>query len=365
MQIGSLKCIACGLLLPPLLAITAHAQVASTPARIEPGLEAAVGWTWWVAASDEKDWGIVSPEREKSDPTVASENASAIIDRPESYEVMRGDALSIIARKYGMTVAQLKTANGLTKDLIKIGQTLKIPTVDELKAMAPPPPPPEPEPTTPADGAESTEEPAEKRSVYVRFSHQTRTVLLQSFLDRENFPSGPIDGYPGAILEKAQELYRSAHGDVQSSESLLEKAIDAIGEPYIRYTLKPEDFRFIVPPKASIETDSKETAPTPISFDALTAQTYLAYRTPWEFVAERFHCSERFLRKENSKLKGIPKAGTEFSVPNVIPFEIEKAFEEPLQPAADPAITITAAIVDQKRLEIFREGQLVAAFPCR
>ena len=62
----------------------------------------------------------------------------------------------------------------------------------------------------------------------------------------------------------------------------------------------------------------------------------LAYRTPWEFVAERFHCQESYLRFLNEKLPPVPAIGMEFQVPNVTPFEIEKAFDGPLQPQADP-----------------------------
>ena len=66
----------------------------------------------------------------------------------------------------------------------------------------------------------------------------------------------------------------------------------------------------------------------------------LAYRSPWEFVAERFHCSEAYLRALNSSLPAVPGIGAQFRVPNVIPFEIEKALEEPLQPQADPEIPL-------------------------
>ena len=62
----------------------------------------------------------------------------------------------------------------------------------------------------------------------------------------------------------------------------------------------------------------------------------LPYRTPWEFVAERFHCLETYLHTLNPKLSATPAAGSEFQVPNVVPFEIEKVFGEPLQPQADP-----------------------------
>ena len=46
---------------------------------------------------------------------------------PATHSVKRGESLSSIAKKYGVTIAALKSANGLTKDNIQIGQKLKIP----------------------------------------------------------------------------------------------------------------------------------------------------------------------------------------------------------------------------------------------
>jgi LysM repeat protein/GH25 family lysozyme M1 (1,4-beta-N-acetylmuramidase) len=43
-----------------------------------------------------------------------------------SYAVQKGDTLSGIAVKFGTTVANLKALNGLTSDLIKVGQVLKV-----------------------------------------------------------------------------------------------------------------------------------------------------------------------------------------------------------------------------------------------
>ena len=89
----------------------------------------------------------------------------------------------------------------------------------------------------------------------------------------------------------------------------------------------------------------------------------MAYRTPWEFVAERFHCRQSYLRTLNEKLPATPAINAEFRVPNVIPFEIEKTFDEPLQPQADPKNPVTAAVIGLSQLNIYRSGTLVAALP--
>jgi len=118
-----------------LFAQTTPGKPAAT--RIEPGLENAVKWKWRVAPSDEKDWGLELPRLTRPSPDPASappqpENRSTL------YEVKRGDALILIGKRFGVTVAQIKEFNGLKDDKIRIGQVLKIPTVAELSAMTPP-----------------------------------------------------------------------------------------------------------------------------------------------------------------------------------------------------------------------------------
>lgn len=44
-----------------------------------------------------------------------------------SHTVSKGETLYGLARKYGSTVAKIKSANGLSSDMIRIGQRLKIP----------------------------------------------------------------------------------------------------------------------------------------------------------------------------------------------------------------------------------------------
>lgn len=65
-------------------------------------------------------------EREAGQPTAtANANTSA---GANTYTVVAGDTLSAIARRNGVTSDALKQANGLSNGLIRIGQTLTIPT---------------------------------------------------------------------------------------------------------------------------------------------------------------------------------------------------------------------------------------------
>lgn len=47
--------------------------------------------------------------------------------RPSEHTVSRGDTLSIIANRYGISVSSLRDANNLRSDNIQLGQTLKVP----------------------------------------------------------------------------------------------------------------------------------------------------------------------------------------------------------------------------------------------
>lgn len=353
-----------GILFGGGFAPSAGAQSRPSLTQVEPGLERAVRWKWRVAPPVGSEWGLTLTTFPtlRALPATASPTPATGTDAPartDLYVVKRGDALFTISRRFKVPVDALKSANGLTGDTIRVGQTLRIPAAAEIAATAPRPAAAERR-STPKPGAPAAYDPG--------------ALLLQVYLDRALFPAGPIDGQPGPALFTAQQRYAAAHPGTVGPEGLLEQAGASVGDPLTRYVIRPEDFRFITPPKAQpVALDAPSTpkpkgrtapnlTPKP-TYDDLTSSAQLVYRTPWEFVAERFHCNETFLRRLNPHIRGVPTAGDELVVPNVRPFEIETALTPPLQPAPNTADPVTAAVVDLTRLEISRGGRLIAAVP--
>jgi len=62
-----------------------------------------------------------------SQPPMGSYYAS--IEKRE-HKITRGESLSVVAQRYNVSIRQLKTANNLTSNTIRIGQTLTIPRAD-------------------------------------------------------------------------------------------------------------------------------------------------------------------------------------------------------------------------------------------
>jgi LysM repeat protein len=355
------------------------------PSKIEPGLELAVNWKWWVAPPEKMEWGMPLPDAlvPKTPGTPALEQVTPTAARPETYEVKKGDAIIKIAKKFDMTAAQLKQFNDLKDDLIHVGQVLRIPTPGQLLTMVPPPSPP-PEPKKEVAGKKKTDKPAvlpePDPDSGGEAQRELENVLLQVFLDREMFSPGVIDGKSGATFLKISQVYQNTHADAANPGLLKAKAEAALKQPYTSYILRADDFKFIKPPrdepvlarsgvsssarKKRSKANNAVPAPPPVTMiDELVTADFLGYTNAWEFVAERFHCDEAFLHRINQPLKGAPVVGTEFQVPNVIPFEIEKALDPPLQPAVNPQKPVTAAVVVLSRLEISCERKLIAVMP--
>lgn len=60
---------------------------------------------------------------------VAWQKSNGIVPLPGSYMVKRGDSLSVIAQRYNVSLAELKSANSISSNTIRVGQELTIPGV--------------------------------------------------------------------------------------------------------------------------------------------------------------------------------------------------------------------------------------------
>ncbi len=371
------------------LSLQAPAQIRTTFQRVQPGYANAVQWRWEVADATHQPWSVpgfkpVDPPAQKDAPSSSGEKSSPKNARLVSaipagpYEVRRGDALAIIARKSGIPVDFLKTFNQLESDVIRIGQIIKIPTQDELRLTtaqrpttessspdASPKSKPNPSPAEPLDSATSSDP-------------MTDAIRLQVYLDRQQFPAGPIDGKPGATFEVLQQLYRGSRTIPLTNEDLQAEALRELPSPFTTYQLRHNDFQFIEPVLPGAKSAKPKTAnatsksrpgspptppPGPQPIEERKLGGFMPYATSWEFLAERFHCDESFLKSLNPKLTTPPASGAFLKVPNVVPFEIEHCLDAPLQPTADEANPITAAVVDLSRLEIRKNDVLIAVMP--
>lgn len=385
--------------LPGMLMAQAETVKPAIPV-VEPGLEQAVKWHWQVEPSDAAAWGIpveVPPEEPVAKHGGAATPEKAAKAKPATkvmpkgppaemleHVVVKGESLTVIARANGVTVDQLKIFNDLKNDLIVIGQVVKVPGEPDIRAMIAAAVASEkqaaksasPKPSKTKAKAKKAPSPVKEEPPVLIATKPHRAlppaawaasslVLIQAFLDRQGFSLGPIDGTAGPMYDAAYNAFEKAcPGQLHTPEGQPSAAMKAIGGAYAEYGLTAADMRWIAPHSSGAGRRSKSKAvEPPPTLEELTHEPFMAYRSGWEFVAERFHASESFLRHINPGLRNGDAPGAVFLVPNVLPFEIEKALEEPLQPAADPAAPIAASMEGVKRLVIRRADKIIATMP--
>jgi lipoprotein-anchoring transpeptidase ErfK/SrfK len=125
---------------------------------------------------------------------------------------------------------------------------------------------------------------------------------------------------------------------------------DQVPETYTTFTIPPEALNFV-----------GDTASKPSEQAKLKR---LNYGSLLEFVAERYHSAEDFLKKINPELKMENlKPGDAVKVPNVLPFKIEDLKEGFAE--KNPAFANRKIYIDTKDrfLLIYDDKQLVAEFP--
>src|SRR5437763_6695606 len=172
---------------------------------------------------------------------------------------------------------------------------------------------------------------AEKKALVALPNYDEVTATrLQIFLDNNDFGPGKIDGQMGEFFRKALLAYKRSH--LMPLRGTVDQwLLDQVPETFTNYTIPPEAENFVGP-----------TASKPSEQAKLKG---LKYGSLLEFVAERFHSAEDYLRKINRPMNlDELKPGDTVRVPNVVPFKIED-----LQPgfaAPIPAFANRVGLVD-------------------
>ena len=207
--------------------------------------------------------------------------------------------------------------------------------------------------TTPADHVSATP-PASGASIPINALTPDMLTRLEIFLDSHSFGPGKIDGKAGEFVGLALARYQQAQGrdpQPQQVDPDLQQELRKIDAPYIGYTFTEADQRWIgrVPQRPAAMAKVKKAI----------------YRSPLDFLAERFHSDQNFIRKLNPKIKFDQlKPGTVVQVPNVPPFQIETLNPVPDVPPHPEFSQRTIRVDTKARMLDLKEGdRLLASFP--
>lgn len=180
-------------------------------------------------------------------------------------------------------------------------------------------------------------------------------LQLQIFLDQKQFGPGKLDGAVGEFTYKAVVNYNFArsHKDLYDWTPVLKAAAQEVPVVLAAYRIRPELEKYV---NAKLPEKPEEQA----------KQTYMAYRSYAELVAERFHTDESFLARCNpGKNINAWKPGDVVTVPNVRPFKIEDV--KTMQSfGKDPKLgghTIVVDTTDRMAAVYSADERLLAAFP--
>lgn len=184
------------------------------------------------------------------------------------------------------------------------------PRPEKPPASRPAPPPPEPPaavaPTAPAPAAPSPLVQAVNAATFdpaatTPEARQAYLVRAQVLLDRAHFSPGVIDGRDGSNLVLAIGAFQAAHGlpaDGKLSPAVWEALVADAAPVLTDYVIAPQD---VAGPFAPV--------PPKDDYEAMAKLPALAYSSPLEALAEKFHMDEPLLQALNPGVD-FGKAGT-------------------------------------------------------
>lgn len=180
------------------------------------------------------------------------------------------------------------------------------------------------------------------------YDEQTST-RLQIFLDNHNFGPGKIDGQMGEFFRKALVSYKKANG-LPVTGAVDKSFLDEVPEAFAIYTIPPEAEKFVGPTSGKPSEQAKLKA--------------LLYGSLLEFICERFHSAEAYVRKLNPGMNlDELKPGDTVKVPNVRPFEVEQLHEGFVPDKPEFAGRKILIDTRERFLEIHEGDKLIAEFP--
>src|SRR5438477_1044263 len=202
----------------------------------------------------------------------------------------------------------------------------------------------EPAAATPAPAPKSTP----KVAVALPNYNEETATRLQIFLDNSDFGPGKIDGKMGEFFRKALVSFK--HSRAQFETGVIDQwMLDQVPQTFTTYTIKGDDLGYV----GDLPSDHASQAKL----------KFLPYTSLLEFVAERFHSAEDYIKKLNPGMDwNNLEPGDALKVPNVMPFEIEKVTEQKIP--AKPEFAARKIYVDTKErlLEVFDNDKLVCVF---
>jgi lipoprotein-anchoring transpeptidase ErfK/SrfK len=213
---------------------------------------------------------------------------------------------------------------------------------------------PSPTPTTKSNGQGARASPLNDAPIPISALTSDMLTRLEIFLDSHSFGPGKIDGKAGQFVGLALDRYQMAQEKNSPSGQVdpeLQQELLKVDPLYIGYTFTEADQNWIgrVPRRPA----------------ALAKVKKAIYRSPVDFLAERFHSDQSFIKRLNPKINFDQlKPGTVVQVPNVRPFQIETINSVPDLPPRPEFSQRTIKVDTKARLLDLDDGnRVLASFP--